>query len=176
MVRWNAQNFIDTACHPDITVPEIADHLGFSISYTEKKLREYRDEIAAARESVQISDDLLIAVLDMWGAGYGNNEIAIATGLSAEAVRRLVLIAEIDETSAGTGADAELAALRAAHPDRLYEDDIRALTECTFGQPRGLSGIDDYVQPLGSDVARYKALPAPDKRRKITLPGSAVAA
>lgn len=129
MFRWNKEKLIDLACIDDLTVPDIAAAIGASVSAVEKQLRLYREEIDTARNALLISDRMLLKVLDMWGDGLTSAEIAVATGLGIDTVRRLILSAEYDEAPESTGADAELAALEREHPDRLYEDDVAALTE-----------------------------------------------
>lgn len=168
MFRWNAAAMlraIDLACVDSLTVDEVADLVGCSRKAMFNFYRDNRSEIDAARLSVQISDRLLADILDMWGEGVTQDEIATRTLVNADTVRRLVLNAEFDEAYPDTGADDELAALREAHPGRLYEDDIRALVDL----PVMVIEQRQYVTPFSQDVPHRMALPAPDRRSAVTL-------
>jgi len=155
MVRWNKQKIVDAACIPDITVPEIAKLLGSSLRLVEKQLRYYRADVEAARQSIQLSDRVVYKILDFWGDGLSNSEIAAAMNLSGDIVRRVILIAEYDEQG------------DAAQPSRLSQDDVRAIGECG-GRVMPRFATTDFVLPFSEDVARYKVPPAP-ARRPITL-------
>jgi hypothetical protein len=129
MFRWNTQKLIDLACIEDITIPEIAERVGLSVSAVEKFYNRNRAELFAARNETQVPDSTYARVMDLWGDGCDSAEIAQRAGLSTAVVRRLILNAEYDEAPESTGAYAELEALRREHPGRLYEDDVAALTE-----------------------------------------------
>lgn len=133
MFRWGndtAARVVDLACIEDLTIQDVADRVGASLSAVKKFYRAHRDEIETARASVLVNDRTLAKVLDLWGGGIGDAlEISNLTGLSEATIRRLILIAECDEQPEDQGASLELLALQTAHPDRLYEDDVRALTE-----------------------------------------------
>lgn len=134
MFRWDKEKVLDLACVPDITVPEIAARLGVSVSSVEKFYNRHRVELYAARNETSVSDATYSKVMELWGDQYTGEEISRETGLSRAVVRRLLLIAEFDEQPVDQGASLELLALQAAHPDRFYEDDIRALTEYGDGR------------------------------------------
>jgi hypothetical protein len=138
MFRWGSETsarVIDLACIEDLTIQDVADRVGASLSAVKKFYRAHRDEIETARASVLVDDQILARVLDLWGEGLGDAlEISSLTGLDEATIRRLLLIAEFDEQPADQGASLELLALQGAHPDRFYEDDIRALTEYGDGR------------------------------------------
>lgn len=134
MFRWDKEKAIDLACIPDMTISEAAARLGISASSLEKFYNRNRAELTAAREEVAVPDRVYTKVMDLWGDNYPRGEIAAKTGLSSAAVRRLLLAAEYDEAPADQGAGLELLALQTAHPDRFYEDDVRALTEYSRGR------------------------------------------
>lgn len=165
MFRWNKEKLIDLACIADITVPEIAEMVGTSVSAVEKFYQRNRAELFAARNETYAPESVYARVMDLWGDGYDNAEIARGVGLSVAVVRRLILNAEYDETPEDTGADAELEALREAHPDRLYEDDVRAL----INEPGMRLDVSQYVTPFSQDIPHRVALPAPSKRAAVTL-------
>lgn len=171
MFRWGSDTSaraIDLACVSELTIDEVAKILGASLSSVKKFYKANRTEIEAARAAVAISDERLFKVLDMWGDGVSQAEIAAATGIDASTVRRLTLIAEYDERAEPTGADDELAALQAAHPDKFYETDIRALNEYGDGRRPVFLLSADCVMPLAEETARYK-VPQQSVRRPITL-------
>lgn len=136
MFRWDKEKIIDLACIPDMTIPEAAARLGTSVSSLEKFYNRNRAELLAARNETAVSDATYGKVMDLWGEQYSREEIAAKTGLSVAVVRRLILSAEYDEQPADRGASLELLALEAAHPNRFYEDDVRALTEYGSGWKR----------------------------------------
>ena len=134
MVRWDKQKVIDLACIEGITIPEIAERLGVHHVSVERFLRKHREELSTARNETAVSESTYGKVMDLWGDNYPREEIARRTGLSIAVVRRLLLAAEYDEAPVDQGASLELLALQVAHPDRFYEDDIRALTEYSRGR------------------------------------------
>lgn len=168
MFRWDKEKAIDFACIDGITIPEIAEKLGTSVSSVEKFYNRNRAELFAARNETAVSERTYGRVMELWGEMFSREEIAEMVGVSVAVVRRLILSAEYDEEPVDQCAGLELLALHAAHPDRLYEDDVRALTECSHGQPRLLGYGADYVQPLGEEAARYK-VSQPEKRKHVTL-------
>lgn len=142
MFRWNKEKLIDLACITDITIPEIAERVGLSVSAIEKFYNRNRAELYAARNETSVPECTYTEVMNLWGDGLAQAEIARRLGVNTAVVRRLILSAEYDEEPSETGADAELAALRAAHPNRLYEDDVRALTEYDGRVPVRLLAAD----------------------------------
>lgn len=122
MFRWNREKLIDLACVEDITIPEIASMVGTSVSAVEKFYNKNRAELFAARNEMSVPESAYINVMDLWADQYSNADIAARTGLSAAVVRRLILIAELDEQPEDMGASLELLALQIAHPGRQYED------------------------------------------------------
>jgi hypothetical protein len=171
MFRWGSDTSaraIDLACVQELTIEDVARILGASLSAVKKFYKANRGEIEAARAGVGICDKLLFKVMDLWGDGVSQPDIAAATGLPASTIRRLILIAEYDERAEQTGADDELAALQAAHPDKFYETDIRALNEYGDGRRPVFLLSADCVMPLAEETARYK-VPQPNARRPITL-------
>lgn len=128
MVRWDKDKVIDLACIEGITVQEIAERLGVHKASVERFLSRNRAELFAARNETAVSDVVYGEVMDLWGESVPREEIAARVGVSTAVVRRLIMSAEYDEQPAELGASLELMALRLHHPDRLYEDDARALT------------------------------------------------
>jgi hypothetical protein len=125
MFRWNDAAMlraIDLACVESLTVDEVADLVGCSRKGMFNFYRDNRSKIDEARISTQVSDPILVDVLDMWGDGATQAEIASHIGIDGNTVRRLILIAELDEQPEDMGAGLELLALQMAHPDRFYED------------------------------------------------------
>lgn len=129
MVALDRDFLIDLACVYEITIPEVAERIGVSVSTIEKFYNRNRGELEAARAETSVSDRLHADVLAMWGDNYSREEIVASTGLGAAVVRRLILAAEIDEQPEEQGASLELLALQVAHPDRMYMDDVRAVHE-----------------------------------------------
>lgn len=173
MFKWGrdtSARAIDLACVQELTIEEVASILGASVSSVKKFYKANRSLIELARAAVVISDRLLFRVMDLWGDGVEQYDIANSTRLSADTVRRLILIAEYDERPERTGAADELAALRAAHPEKFYETDIRALNEYGNGRRPVFLLSADCVMPLAEETARYK-VPQVDTRRPITLAG-----
>lgn len=180
MFRWDREKTIDLACIPEITVAEVAARLGTSVSSVEKFYNRNRAELYAARNETSVSDATYSKVMELWGDQYTNEEISRKTGLSRAVVRRLILIAEYDEGVVEQGASLELLALQTAHPDRLYEDehpdvlsreDIRALID---GPSVNLEA-HGHVLPFSEDRPHRMALPAPQKRKAVTLAAAAAA-
>lgn len=122
MFRCNKEKLIDLACVEDITIPEIAEIVGTSVSSIEKFYNKNRAELFVARNEMAIPEATYITVMDLWADQYNNAEIAQRTGLSVDVVRRLILTAELDEAPIDQGAGLELLALQLAHPGRFYED------------------------------------------------------
>jgi hypothetical protein len=171
MFKWGSETSaraIDLACVSELTIEDVAKILGASLSSVKKFYKANRPKIEAARAEVAVSDERLFKILDLWGDGLAQHEIAAATGIDANTVRRLILIAEYDERVEQTGADDELASLQAAHPDKFYETDIRALNEYGDGRRPVFLLSADCVMPLSEETARYK-VPQPSARRPITL-------
>lgn len=168
MFRWGSETsarVIDLACIEDLTIQDVADRVGASLSAVKKFYRAHRDEIETARASVLVDDRTLAKVLDLWGEGLGDvREISSLTGLDEAVVRRLILIAEYDEGVVEQGASLELLALQTAHPDRLYEDDVRALIDLPL-----MRFEPDRVLPFCEDRPHRMALPATQKRKAVTL-------
>lgn len=129
MVALNRDYLIDLACVPEITIAEVAERVGTSVSYMEKFYNRNRLELMAARNETAVGDKKHAEVLALWGDLVPRSDIAERVGLSAAVVRRLILAAELDEQPSEMGASLELMALQVAHPGRLYEDDVRALHE-----------------------------------------------
>ena len=167
MVRWNKQKIVDAACIPEITVPELAKLLGSSLRLVEKQLSHYRADIEAARKSIQLSDRILYKILDLWGDGLPQADIAAAMNLPADTIRRVILTAEYEEGDERAGAADSLAALYEAHPEMICRDEVRTLTGACRVLPRFLLAAD-VVLPMSEETARYKVSPAPSKR-PITL-------
>jgi hypothetical protein len=137
MFRWTdeaRERAIDLACVPSLTIDDVAECVGASLSGVKKFYAANRSEIEAARLSVQVSDGKHAEILAMLEESSPREEISERTGLSADVVRRLILAEEYDEAPVDQGAALELHALQMAHPDKFYTDDIRALTE--FGNGR----------------------------------------
>jgi hypothetical protein len=154
MFRWTddaRERAIDLACVPTLTVDEVAERVGSSRKSMFNFYRDNRAKIEAARQSVMISDKMLVRLLDMWGDGISQQDIAVAIGLPADVVRRLILIAEIDEEPEDHGADDSLAALEAAHPDKFYEEDVRALTEYSGWRRPVFLLAADVVAPFSQE-------------------------
>jgi hypothetical protein len=166
MFRWDREKTIDLACIPEITVAEVAARLGTSVSSVEKFYNRHRAELYAARNETSVSDATYSKVMELWGDQYTNEEISRKTGLSRAVVRRLILIAEIEEAPTDQGASLELLALMTEHPSRMYEDDVRALTECSYGQPRLLGYGGDCVMPFSEEKTW---LPQRSTERAVTL-------
>lgn len=132
MFRWDnssRERAIDLACIDELTIAEVAEEIGASIPSVKKFYGENRAEIEAARQSIQVSNADFYKILDFSDDGMSQDGVAGMLGIGAEVVRRILLISEFDEREQETGAGLELAALREAHPGRLYEDDVEALTE-----------------------------------------------
>lgn len=168
MFRWDREKTIDLACIPEITVAEVAARLGTSVSSVEKFYNRNRAELYAARNETSVSDATYSKVMELWGDQYTNEEISRLTGVSRAVVRRLILIAEYDEQPEDQGASLELLALMGAHPDRFYEDDIRALIDLPPARYE-----PDRVLPFSQDIPHRMALPAPDRRKRVTLAAAA---
>lgn len=178
MFRWDREKAIDFACIDGITIPEIAQKLGTSVSSLEKFYNRNRAELFAARNETSVSDAVYSKVMELWGEQYSREEIAVKTGLTTGVVRRLILSAEHDEEPADLGAGLELLALQTEHPNRFYEDvhpgvlsmeDVRALVDA----PSAGFGHREYVTPFSEDRPHRMALPAPSKRRPVTLAAAA---
>lgn len=136
MVALNREYIVDLACIPEITIAEVADRLGTSVSTIEKFYNRNRAELMAARNDTAVGDRMHAAVLAMWGEQMAREDIASRLGLSATVVRRLILSAEYDEQPTDQGAALELLALQTAHPGKMYVDDVRAETEYAGGWKR----------------------------------------
>lgn len=150
MIDWNVERLIDLACMADVTSQEIADEFGVCLSSVEKQLRKFRGEIEAAKKSINISERILIRVLDDWYDGATDAQIAVSTDLSLCTVRRLIRLAKMDEEATrDTGADDSLAALQAAFPNQFYEEDPRAAREYA-GAPVFLLAAD-CVSPFSQE-------------------------
>jgi len=162
---------IDLACIEDLTIQEVANRIGASLSSVKKFYKAHHDEIETARASIVVSDQVLLKVLDFWGDGLSQPDIAEAAGLSCDVVRRLILIAEIDEEPEDHGAADSLAALQAAHPDKFYEEDVRALTEYSGWRRPTFLLAADCVMPLAEETARYRIDQMPE--RGVSLAGVA---
>jgi len=173
MFHWNKENselVVDLMCVDGITISEIAAHVGASKSSIEKYISVNYDKVNTARAETKISDAAHVDILDMWDTGEPETDIASAVGLPTRIVRRIIRAAEFDETSPYTyGADDELEALMGAHPDRLYEDDVRALTEYQHDQPRILCAPREHVTPFCEDRPHRMAVPEPSKKPVISL-------
>lgn len=167
-------SIIDMACIDAITVEEIARLQRCSKSSIEKVLYTNRDVIKAAKAEITIESDLHVKILDLWGSGLPNYEIAIETGMSQDAVRRLILIAEYEEESQySDAAEQSLLALFEASPNKLFEEDVRALTE--YSHATRVTVPVDCVLPFSQDRPHRMAPPAPSKCKQVTLASSAAA-
>ena len=153
MFQWDTEKLIDLACMDGVTVSDIAKIMGVSISSAEKQLRKFRGEIVAAQKDINVSERLLIKVLDLWCDGATEAKIAVSTNLSLGAVHRLIRMAKLDEEipdggNAAACADS-LAALQAAFPGKFYEEDPRAANEYA-GAPVFLLAAD-CVAPFSQE-------------------------
>jgi hypothetical protein len=147
MFQWDTEKLIDLACMDGVEVSDIARTMGASVSSVEKQLQRIRGEIVAAKKDIQVSERILIRVLDLWYDHVSEAKIATTTNLSLNAVRRIIRMAKLDEQlpnsdSASACADS-LAALQAAFPNKFYEEDPRAEREYA-GAPVFLLAADCY--------------------------------
>jgi hypothetical protein len=163
MFRWDKEKLIDLACMGELTVPDIAKEMGASLRAVEKQLRYHRGEIEAAREAIKVSERSLIKVLDLWYDGASEAKIAVIVDLALGTVRRLIRMAQLDEEPQDTGAADSLAALQAAHPDKFYEEDVRALTEYSGWRRPTFLLAADCVMPLAEETARYRVDQMPER-------------
>lgn len=153
MFQWDTEKLIDLACMDGVEVSDIARTMGVSVSSVEKQLQRIRGEIVAAKKDINVSERILIKVLDLWYENVTEAKIATTTNLSLNTVHRLIRMAQLDEQlpdnqSASSCADS-LAALQAAFPNRFYEEDPRAAKEYA-GAPVFLLAAD-CVAPFSQE-------------------------
>lgn len=135
MFHWTPekkQTVLDMAITGQFSTYEIAEITSVPRHYVRQLISESADTISQERTSPPISEITENSIIDLFYEGQAPDQIAAACGCTAGQVRRVILIQERDEwdpeadIKAGV---AHLALLAAEHPNRMYEEDLAAVTE-----------------------------------------------
>ena len=134
MFRWTPETkeqALDMLITGQFSLYDIEEKTGASRYYITLLQSNEADFITQERKRTPLTDITENSIIDLYDEDQAPEQIAETVGVTVGEVRRTILIQcdewnPADDKAAG---EAHLALLHSEHPDRLYEEDLAALTE-----------------------------------------------